>query len=95
MLQVIFTLMIFLAAILIPMAAVMYGSMAFGWGLHRYPRTAAMVAFLLVGTVFGGGTHLYNRIFPGCNFHWGMFGGQASWPRKCPFNLKKRQLDRA
>ncbi|HEX4106284.1 MAG TPA: hypothetical protein VHX92_08630 [Rhizomicrobium sp.] len=59
------------------MALLLYGSMALGWGLHHYPRSAALVAGLLVIGVFMAAL-TFNRVFPNCNFHWGMFGGSCS-----------------
>ena len=61
-------------AIVAVMAAVLYGSRALGWGLHHYPRSAALVTLILILGVFTAAL-TFNRLFPGCDFHWGMFGG--------------------
>ncbi len=64
-------------AVIAMMAAVLYGSMAFGWGFHNYPKSAALVAFALIVMVFSAALS-FNRLFPGCEFRWGMFGGYAT-----------------
>jgi len=74
--QSILGLPIFLAVILAPMAGVMYGSMAFGWGLYRYPKTTALVGLLFVMAMFMAGL-TYNWVFPRCKFRWGRLGGHA------------------
>jgi uncharacterized membrane protein len=56
------------------MALILYGSMALGWSIHHYPRSAALVTGLLVIGVFMAAI-TFNRVFPNCDFHWGMFGG--------------------
>jgi hypothetical protein len=77
---VLVTLVVLLAIISVPviavMAAVLYGSRAFGWGFHHYPKSAAMVAFVLIVALFVAALS-FNRLFPGCNFTWGMFGGYS------------------
>ena len=63
-------------AIVAVMAAVLYGASALGWGLHRYPRSAALVTLILILGVFLAAL-TFNRLFSGCDFHWGMFGGHC------------------
>jgi hypothetical protein len=81
--QVVFELVIVLGIIMLAivavMAAVLYGSRAMGWGLHRYPKTAlAVVLFLALAAALS-----YSRLFPGCTLSIGL-GRQARCPGHQP-----------
>ena len=69
--QIFFELVFLLAIITIPtiaiMAAVMYGSLAMGWGLHNYPKITGLIIFLLVVAVLLAALS-YNSLFPGAIF---------------------------
>ena len=68
-LGVVLMLAVVTLAIVAVMAAVLYGSRALGWGLDRYPRSAALVTLILILGVFLAAV-TFNRVFPGCDFHW-------------------------
>jgi hypothetical protein len=64
----ILSLALFVGIIVVPMLAIWYGSSAFGWGFHNYPKSTAAIALLLVvALVLAGAT--YRHFFPLCDVH--------------------------
>ena len=65
-------LLMIVAATLVPMAAVWYGSKAFDWGFHNYPKTAGLIALVFViAVLFAALT--FHHVFPNCQvaLKWG------------------------
>ena len=58
-------ILLFIAIIVVPMAAIFYGSAALGWGFREYPKiTFAIMALIFFGLIFA--VLSFHYIFPGC-----------------------------
>jgi hypothetical protein len=72
MLQTVFAMLALVIVIALPvialMGAVMYGSNALGWGLHRYPKAVMAIVLLLALAA----TLSYPRFFPRCTLRIGL-----------------------
>jgi hypothetical protein len=62
----ILNLLILVGVVVVPMAALFYGSAAIGWGFRQYPKsTFAVMVLLFLGLVVAA--LAFERIFPGCH----------------------------
>jgi hypothetical protein len=85
MLQGMLVLLIIVAVVVLPMAALFYGSMAFEWGFHNYPKTAAALAIVLIVALFVAGGS-FSHFFPMCRV--GIRGGVYCDQNQAPQNLQ-------
>jgi len=66
---VILNIMLLIGIIVLPMAAIWYGSSAFYWGFNNYPGATIAIAILLAcGLVIAALT--FRHFYPNCQASW-------------------------
>ena len=69
-LNTVLNIVLFIGIIVVPMAALLYGSRALGWGFREYPKTTfAIIVLIFLSLIFA--VLGFRYFFPGCRAEYG------------------------